>query len=409
MLASGSIPAVPSTQAVNYARRREHELQAWVHLRPWDEVAADERSAPAGSLQGAGIGVKDMIDVRGLPTRAGSSATTTDQPAEQDAEFITTLRAAGGVIIGKTVTTEYGYFFPGPTRNPRRLANTPGGSSSGSAAAVASGAVTYALGTQTAGSLTRPASYCGVAGMVLAHSSVSLKGIAGLSPSLDSLGLLASDAEQLHTLWGVFAAKQFVQARIPQHVLTWRGDELTDVAPSMTSAVDGTARRLTSLGVHVEELRMPEKIASMSEQHALVMAYEAARQRETLFYESAWSQISPQLQNLLRFGREVPELQYTRALEHRRRLLEEFREILRDSIIIGPAAPGPAPEGLEATGSPVLSRPWQLLGLPTVTVPVASTEDGLPLGVQIIGLPGREADLLAAGSTVQDRLSVPYT
>lgn len=401
--------AITATQALNHARDRDHELRAWVGLRPRVEVAADERSAPTGPLQGAGIGVKDLIDVRGLPTRAGSAATTPDRPAEQDAGCVTTLRAAGGVIVGKTVTTEYGYFSPGPTRNPRGLAHTPGGSSSGSAAAVASGMVTYALGTQTAGSLTRPASYCGVAGMVLAHGTVSLEGVTGLSPSLDSLGLLAPGTDELHTLWRAFAAKQTVHGRLPQHVLVWSGQELSEIAPSMSAAVDRTAHRLEALGVQVERLSMPDTLTSMSEQHALVMAYEAARHRKTLLEEPAWNRISPQLQHLLSSGREMPDSKYHSALETRHRALEQFQEILKDSVILGPGAPGPAPQGLDATGSPVLSRPWQLLGLPAVIVPVASTEDGLPLGAQIIGAAGREADLLAAGSAVQHRLHGTYS
>lgn len=398
---------VPATRSAEHARDCENKLQAWVHLRSCDEVAADEFSTPDGPLHGAGIGIKDLIDVRGMPTRSGSAATTSDRPAEQDAACVTLLRAAGGVVLGKTVTTEYGYFSPGPTRNPRRLSHTPGGSSSGSAAAVSSGTVTYALGTQTAGSLTRPASYCGVAGMVLSHSSVSLAGVTGLSRSLDALGLLATGADELHTLWRIFA-KQDGQGQLPQHVFVWSGHELTEIAPSMKSAVDRTAYRLQTLGVQVECLNMADKTPSMSEQHTLIMAYEAARQHEALFEESAWKEISPQLRSLLSSGREITDSTYHLALAAQQSFLEQFQETLSGSVIIGPAAPGSAPQGLDATGSPVLSRPWQLLGLPVVTVPVANTEDGLPLGVQIIGLPEREADLLAVGSAAQHDLHDAY-
>jgi Asp-tRNA(Asn)/Glu-tRNA(Gln) amidotransferase A subunit family amidase len=361
-----------------------------------------DETASALPLQGISLGVKDLIDVAGFPTRAGSLITS---PAvvTTDADCVARLRALGAVVQGKTVTTEFGYFSPGPTRNPFGENHTPGGSSSGSAAAVGSGTIPLALGSQTAGSLTRPASYCGAAGMVLAHGTTSLTGIVGLSHSLDSLGLLTRSVEDLRLVFHAFNEHDATTFRADgaKTVFLWGGSGLDEVAPSMRRLLEQLPVLVNNLAVECRPLNWDDHVRTLAADHFTVMAYEAARTRaqELSNHGEALSAI---LRQLLDEGGRISAVDHQAALARRDRSAEMIAESLgAHSLVLGPAALGPAPAGLSATGSPILSRPWQLLGLPVVVVPGARTEAGLPLGIQIVGLPGRESDMLDFGAELE--------
>ncbi|MFJ9582385.1 amidase [Streptomyces acidicola] len=382
------------TAAVEEALRRleqtEPGIRAWVRVDA-DGARAAAESESSGPLRGVPFGVKDIIDVAGLPTECGSPLRR-GRIATADAWLVDRLRSAGAVPLGKTVTTEFAYFQPGPTRNPHNPAHTPGGSSSGSAAAVASGVVPLALGSQTAGSLTRPASFCGVAGYVAPAGAWPTTGFTGLSRTLDAPGLLAADVGLLATAVEAVDGTLTEEPRSPK-VLLWSGTELADIDPAMPAALEHTRRALAAFGAETADLGDRTGTAVLAETHATVMAYEAARALEA---EARHPEaLSAHLCELLQRGRDTPVAAYEAALAVRDSARTRILDLLdRADVILGPAAPGPAPHGLGATGTPVLSRPWQLLGLPVVTIAGHRDPHGMPLGLQLIGHPDRAGRLL---------------
>ncbi|WP_405863757.1 amidase [Streptomyces sp. NBC_00005] len=385
--------------ALRRLERTEPEIRAWVRVDT-EGARAAALQAPDGPLRGLPFGVKDIIDVAGLPTECGSPLRR-GRIAAHDAWLVDRLRRAGAVPLGKTVTTEFAYFQPGPTRNPHHVAHTPGGSSSGSAAAVAAGVVPLALGSQTAGSLTRPASFCGVAGYVAPVGAWPTTGITGLSPSLDAPGLIAARVDDLAA---AVAAVDGTRSEVPDRalrVLAWTGTELADIDPAMLDALRSTTRALAAGGTQTDDLAGRVRTPELAETHATVMAYEAAR---SLAAEAERpGSLSRHLNDLLTRGRDTPVDEYRTALAVRHEARTRILELLDHAdVILGPAAPGPAPHGLDATGSPVLSRPWQLLGLPVVTVPGHRDRDGMPLGLQLIGHPARVGRLLGIARRVEE-------
>lgn len=359
----------------------EPDVLAWVVQDPTPVVVP-------GPLGGVPLGVKDIIDVAGFPTRCGTPLRADIAPAEVDAPIVTAWRQAGAVPVGKTVTTEFAYFSPGPTRNPAAPGHTPGGSSSGSAAAVAAGHVPLALGTQTAGSVTRPASFCGVASLVMSHGRYSMAGVSGLSPSLDSHGCFAAGVTDLALAWSALTGEPELTAGRPPRLLVWTPESL--VGPEM-------AARLVSAGAVVDDF--PHELAAeATAAQQVVMAYEAARERtEDL------SLLSEQLASLLRTGADIPVREYEAARRTAAEVGARVAELLSSyDAVLGPATPGPAPEGLASVGDPVLSRPWQALGLPVVTVPGPRSAAGLPFGLQLVGRVREETALLTTGCWVEE-------
>lgn len=387
--------------------RAEPDIAAWVHLSDHiaDDARLEDETGGRRPLRGISIGIKDLIDVAGLPTRAGSSVTSADA-AVKDADCVARFRELGAVVQGKTVTTEFGYFSPGPTRNPAAADHTPGGSSSGSAAAVGAGVIPVALGTQTAGSLTRPASYCGAAGMVLAQGTTSLAGVAGLSESLDSLGVLTRTVDDLAYVYAAFTGRARRDPDLHQvsSVLLWRGSDLDTVESPMRYLLGLVPELATRAGMDAADLDWDDHVSTLADDHVTVMSHEAAATLDEI-EKTSRDALSPQLRALIDSGRAVPAAAADGALIRRNRSRELLRDMLADNtVIVGPAALGPAPKGLDATGSPVLSRPWQLLGLPVVVVPGARTTDGLPLGLQVIGMPGDEANLFEVAGRLEPLL-----
>ncbi|SNX96323.1 Asp-tRNAAsn/Glu-tRNAGln amidotransferase A subunit [Geodermatophilus sabuli] len=381
----------------------ESALHAWVALDPCPDTTGS-----SGRLRGVPLGVKDIIDVAGLATRCGSSLRADRGAAADDAAIVRAWRSAGAVPLGKTVTTEFAFFAPGPTRNPVAPGHTPGGSSSGSAAAVAAGQVPLAIGSQTAGSVTRPASYCGVAAMVMSRGSFPVDGVVGLSPSLDSHGVYAARVSDLALAWSALtgAGDAGVGEVRPPRVLLWSADPLGVVEAEMAEAV-GTARaRLAGAGASVDDLdpRAEEIVAGAAAAHPVVMAYEAARERAEEL--AAADRLSEPLARLLRTGAATSGEAYETARRTVADAAAFVAHLLEDyDVILGPAAPGPAPEGLGGTGDPILSRPWQAIGAPVVTVPGLRSSAGLPLGLQAVGRTGGELDLLAVSGWIEQQLA----
>jgi Asp-tRNA(Asn)/Glu-tRNA(Gln) amidotransferase A subunit family amidase len=406
---------VTPTKAVDEALKRieetETSLRAWVQIDAEGARATakqlEESAGPRGPLWGVPVGIKDLIDVAGLHTRCGTSLKG-HTPATDDADCVRLLREAGAIVIGKTVTTEFGYFKPGPTRNPANLSHTPGGSSSGSAAAVGGGIVPLALGTQTAGSLTRPAAFCGAAGFVAPTGTFSLRGVTGLSHSLDSLGFLASSVADLHFVWNSLKEDPLgdpaTGTRDPASVLLWNGSGLGEISGDMNAAVVQAAETVRAAGGAVSEWQQHDHIRKLSQAHAEIMAYEAAQERAAELTQS--SELSAPLVDLLTAGQRMTLEEYASAQQTIASIRQEvFALLATNDAILGPAALGAAPVGIEATGSPVLSRPWQALGFPAITIPGLRDDTGMPLGIQLIGLPGREERLFTIAESIETAFS----
>jgi Asp-tRNA(Asn)/Glu-tRNA(Gln) amidotransferase A subunit family amidase len=385
----------------------EVDVRAWQHLRPREELMAEVRAAAARApLHGLPVAVKDVIDVAGLPTTFGSSLYADNRPA-RDAACVALLRRAGAIVVGKAVSTEFAYFSPGKTRNPHDPGRTPGGSSSGSAAAVATGMARVGLGTQTAGSVVRPAAYCGVVGYVASHGELPLRGVQPLAPSLDSLGLLARSVEDVRRVrWALLEGSpppaEARPAAAPR-IAIWDGGGAADIDPAMRGAIDAAASALGDLGGQLFPLECSEPLGELTQLHGRIMAFEAAR---TLAVEAdAAESISPQLRALLEQGRATTYAEHRAAWARADRAGAAVREAWQDAdAVLAPAAPGPAPRGLGSTGSPDLSRAWQLLGLPAVAIPARRDGDGLPLGVQLVGPRRTDDELLVLAGRVHRAL-----
>lgn len=376
---------------------REPEVGAW-ELVTDDAARRDASGADLpGPLRGVPVGIKDIVDVAGLPTRCGTPIRR-DHVATADAWCVRKLRAAGAVVLGKTVTTEFAYIHPGKTRNPHALDHTPGGSSSGSTAAVADRMVPCAIGTQTAGSTVRPASYCGIAGFVPTYGRLPLDGVQQLAPALDRLGLFARTIDDVRVLYGALTGDTTPpEQRPPASVLVTDGSALRDVHPAMHAAVHRTADRLADLGVPVEALDAAALEREWAEAQQVVMAYDAARTLADVLAEHR-SELSGELVALLDTGATMPEATFRGALDVAavgRRKLDA--RLAGGAVVIAPAATGPAPRDLTTTGGPAMSRPWHVLGVPEVAIP-AGDVDGLPIGVQLVGAYGADNALLDAAA-----------
>lgn len=352
-------------------------------------------SRVAGPLHGLVAGVKDVIDTAGLPTGYGSALFTDHQPAE-DADVVTALRQAGAIVLGKTESTEFAMFQPTRTRNPVDLDRTPGGSSSGSAAAVAAGMVPVALGTQTAGSVVRPAAYCGVYGFKPAWGWASTTGIWRLSEHLDTVGLFARCVADLRLAYhalrsassqphsgGSRAAAPY-PVRLPS-VAVLTGAEWARCEDDVSAALSWVAGRLSDAGWQVREMAMPESWRYLPGHQEVVMAAEVAKNLRAVLGPQV-SQISASAQAIVERGDRCLAQEYLAALAAKDQALRAVVPLAATTdLVLMPSALGAAPAGLAATGDPVMCRAWTLLGLPTANVPAWRRPDGLPVGVQLAG------------------------
>ena len=398
--------------------RLEARVQAWV-LVDRERARADavrltdelKRGTDRGPLHGIPIGVKDLFDVFDWPTAAGSKRWANSY-ARQDCPTIARLRQAGAVLMGKTVTVAYAAFDPSRTRNPWNADRTPGGSSSGSAAAVACGMCLAALGTQTGGSITRPASYCGVYGLKPTFGSVSLEGVVPFASSFDHGGMIAGNVRDLALAIQPIAGTgdpgpgpTDYAARIGkpvQKTLGLPGGFFDDKAePVMSAAVARLVERLRAMGWRIEPAPLPPAVADIPRNHRLIMSVEGLA-----LHGERWQcypdDYPPKLSDLLREGRTVPATEYLAAQRHHRVLRMEMASRFPSGITayLAPATQGPPPDP-STTGIPLFQAPWSYMGLPTVSLPFAWTDDGLPLCVQVAGQAWGEGELLALAAALE--------
>jgi Asp-tRNA(Asn)/Glu-tRNA(Gln) amidotransferase A subunit family amidase len=356
---------------------------------------------PAGRppLYGLPVGVKDIFRVDGCPTRAGSRLPP-ERFAGAEASCVTTLRRAGALILGKTVTTEFAYFAPGPTRNPNRLTHTPGGSSSGSAAAVAAGFCPLALGSQTIGSVIRPAAFCGVAGFKPTYGRVPIDGVIPCAPSYDHVGFFAPGASGLDRVAALLCRDwkgSPAEAGRPPVLGIPEGPYLAQASPEGLEGFERQVARLEAGGCRVLRLRPLETIAAINRRHVRLMAAEMAQVHAEWFaaYETLYH---PRTAALIREGFSVSAEEQAAARAGQAALREELETLMarhRIDALVCPAATGPAPEGLDSTGDPCMNLPWTHAGLPVVTLPAGTAENGLPLGLQCIAASHQDEGLLA--------------
>ncbi len=409
-------------------RALENKIQAWAlvdeagALKRAKELELELRSEkPRSPLHGIPIGVKDIFYTAGLPTEAGASSWAGFIPT-YDATVVSRLRKAGAVILGKTRTTEFAYSDPAQTRNPWHLSHTPGGSSSGSGAAVAARMCPLALGSQTGGSTLRPAAYNGIIGFKAEYGRISTYGVVPLSYSQDHVGILARTVRDVALTFQVIAGFDpsdphslnlpvpdcigSLERETPPRLGLVREYFYGNADEEMHRETDLAVARLSRAGAEVREIKLPEGFAATSDLNHLIMAVEAATYHETMFNQHK-EQYRPKIRSLIEEGLAIPATRYAPALEarlkHRADVIPLFQEV---DALITPGAPGIAPRDLTTTGSAVMQRPWSLTGVPSISLPVGLGESGLPLAIQLIGAPFGEVGLLSVARWCERSLNV---
>jgi Asp-tRNA(Asn)/Glu-tRNA(Gln) amidotransferase A subunit family amidase len=401
---------------LDHIRAVEEKIQAWVYLDPEHALKqareADLRRSEGralGPLHGVPVGIKDIIDTDDMPTEDGTVLHAGRQPVA-DATVVARLREAGAVIMGKTVTTELATYAPGKTRNPHDTAHTPGGSSSGSAAAVAANMVPLALGTQTNGSVIRPAAYCGVFGFKPTRGLISRHGVLKQSRWLDQIGVFARSVEDL-----ALVAEQLIgfddndpdtrpharpllleTARQEPPLRPWLAFIKTPMWESAEAETrEACAELVEAIGEQVDEFELPAQFKQALEWLRTIMEADLAKNYDAE-YERGKDRLSASLRGQIERGRRVLAVDYNRALDKIPALNAAMDELFehRYQAILTPATTGTAPRGLESTGDPVFCTLWTLCGMPAVTLPLMRGENGLPLGVQLVGRRGDDARLL---------------
>jgi Asp-tRNA(Asn)/Glu-tRNA(Gln) amidotransferase A subunit family amidase len=381
-------------------RRTRLHAEADRLLQRWP----DQRVRPP--LFGTPLAVKDVMHVDGWVTRAGSDV----DPAVfagPEAVVVTRLRAAGALVVGKTVTAEFASKAPGQTRNPHDLTRTPGGSSSGSAAAVAARTADLATGTQTIGSVIRPAAFCGIVGLKPTHGRVSIDGIVAHSPSFDTPGIFAPAVAGVGSaaavMWDTWEA---TTAPVERRLVVATGTYLEQVEAGARDAFAGSVDRLRADGWVVDEADLLPELASILEHNLVINRYELAvvhapwfdRHRDDYRAETA---------EAIDEGRAISADDYAASLAHLgalRATLDERLAAVGATAVITPAALGPAPVGIETTGNPAMALPWTYVGLPAIALPAGQSVEGLPLGVQLVGRRGRDEELVSLAADLERRM-----
>ena len=418
-LAAGTLSSVALTTAcLERIADREETVKAWAHIDPDQALAqAQTRDVEAqdgrrrSPMHGLPVAIKDIIDTCDMPTAYGSPIYAGHQPS-LDAACVSLLRDAGAVILGKTHTTEFAALHPAVTRNPHNPAHTPGGSSAGSAASVGDMMAPAALGTQTFGSVIRPAAYCGTVGFKPTFGTINPAGVKPEGESLDTVGTFTRSAADLPLLLGALTrhapadwragAPDFF--RTPPKIAICRGPGWADAAPETDAVIDRAAAAWQDAGGAVTEIEVPAALEEALPAHLSVATYEMVR---AFFHE--WSthreQISETLAPMLEAGEKVTLAEFKEANQIRETARATLAGIL-DGVdaVLTAAQPGEAPEGLGWTGNPVFNRVWTFLGVPCITLPVSTGPKGLPVGVQLIGPHGEDAALIALASWAEEAL-----
>lgn len=352
-------------------------------------------------LYGALVGVKDILQVDGFATQAGSQLPP-ERLAGEEAAVVTQLRAAGALLAGKTVTTEFAYFEPGPTHNPHNLAHTPGGSSSGSAAAVAAGLCTLALGTQTIGSVIRPAAYCGIVGFKPTFDRIPTAGLLYFSRTVDTIGLFTQDVAGMQRAAAVLCAdwQSLPVSDRPPVLGVPQGPYLDQAEPEALKAFQRQCYQLVEAGFQIKQIPALAEIEALNNLHRRLVFAEFAQEHAQLYAEFA-DRYRPRTREIIELGKTVSAAELAAARQHCHTLRDTLTAQMDDTAIdlwITPAAPGPAPVGLQATGNPNLNLPWTHTGMPALTVPAGVADNGLPLGLQLVARYGADEALLSWAS-----------
>ena len=385
---------LPERDRFGRARREAADLE--------NRFAAPEERPP---LYGAMLGVKDIFHVDGFVTRAGA-AVPPELFAGAQAAVVTRLREAGALIAGKTVTTEFAYFEPGPTRNPHNLAHSPGGSSSGSAAAVASGLAQVALGTQTVGSVIRPAAYCGIVGFKPSFERVDTAGLVMFSESADHVGFFTPTVPDMRAV-AAAAIEDWRDENAPQRrpvLAVPEGDYLRQC--TALDEFESQLRALAATGYTVKRVEALDDIEDIGRCHQDMIAAELAIQHQAWFARHA-ALYRPRTAELIRYGQTVSRARLLEARQHRFATRDRLRGVMSDNGIdlwVCPAAPDVAPQGLGVTGDPKMNMPWTHAGLPALTLPAGNGKLGLPLGLQLVGRFGDDEALLLWAREIEGEL-----
>ena len=404
------------------------QLKAWVYVDRATVLADAARAdaavsagQPLGPLHGVPIGMKDIYYTAGIPTRAGSEVYKDFVP-EFDAASLTLLKRAGAIMLGKAVTTEFACLDPSPTFNPWNAAHTPGGSSSGSAVAVAARMCPAAMGSQTVGSVLRPAAYNGIVGFKPTFGRVSRRGVVPVSWNLDTVGWLVRTVEDAALLLQVMAGPDGsdpVASREPV------GDYLAATADPPAPRIgllrryfyekadaetrrhlDTVASQLAHAGAEIQELPMPDSIETAFDDQRLIMAVEAAAFHEPMYRQQA-EDYQPKLRAMLADGLQTDGITYSRALERRRRFIDDMQQLAqRCDVLLTPATPAPSQPDRTNTGDPAFQGPWTSCGLPAIALPSGLAESGLPLAIQLVAAPFAEGGLLSAAAWCESALDV---
>ncbi len=396
-------PAAFVTRTLERIGRCDADLNAWACVAPEDMLLqAASRVDTSGPLAGVPFGVKDVIDVEGMPTRYGADVAA-EHPARYDACCVALLCAAGAIPVGKTVTAEYAYRRPGPTCNPHDRQRTPGGSSSGSAAAVAAGMVPVALSTQTGGSIIRPAAFCGVTGFKPSYGAVLRDGMKVNCESLDVIGWHGTKIDDVIALAEVLlpeAGRCRMPARAPRVavVASYPHCGLDEDARALVEAVE---RKLAAHGAQCFAVPLQAELPLLARAHQVVMQYEFAR---TLAPVERVEQhaLSASLRNCVAAGLEIPHGQYQEMKDVQRTFRDAWKPLVADAdLILTPSTPGEAPLGLAETGSSAFNVVWSLLGWPCLHLPAGRSRNRMPLGVQLVADWRRDLALLEWGAWVE--------
>ena len=424
---NGEVTSEELVQAcLDRIEQADGEIEAWAHLK--SDYALDQarmldsqRAAggPVGPLHGIPVGIKDIFDTDALPTENGTALDSGRQPLN-NCRVVTLLEEAGAVIMGKTVTTELAVYGPGKTKNPHNPDHTPGGSSSGSAAAVASYMVPLAVGSQTNGSTIRPASFCGIVGFKPSHGLIPRTGILAQSHWLDTVGVFARSVEDAAMIAEVLVAHdpgdKDTRARPRPPLLATAGEEpplppmltfaktaVWDQADKETQDAFGELAEL--LGEGCDDLELPEPFNHVVEMHRNIMNADLAKSFAG-YYEHGKDKLTDILCGMIEDGQKVTAVDYNKAVDGREFLNDGLDGVFdRYDAIITPATVGEAPAGLDSTGSPIFNTLWTYCGTPAITLPLMEGPNGLPVGVQLVGRRGDDARLLRTASWLVRRVA----
>jgi Asp-tRNA(Asn)/Glu-tRNA(Gln) amidotransferase A subunit family amidase len=382
--------------------RHDGDIAAWIHVdekgarataRDCEREADDHRLR--GPLHGVPVAIKDIIDVAGMTTTYGAKPFA-HRRADKDAACVARLRAAGAVILGKVATTEFAYFEPAATRNPWNSAHTPGGSSSGSAAAVAARMVPLALGTQTVGSVVRPAAFCGIAGYKGTFGVVPVEGSSALARSFDHIGIFARKIADARLAFAILSGRALGHAGAAPPRLALAPELIARAEPDVAAQIGLAVARLAAAGAEVTEITLPASFAAIHAAGSTILAGEFATYQEDFFRDHA-ADYRPRTRELVAAGRAQAATDYVKAQQARAQFRDDMMPILRSAgVLLCPAAAGTAPAGLASTGDPWFCAPWTAIGVPAVALPTAIGAAGMPHAIQLVGSYDGDAQLLAA-------------